>query len=396
MKKYIAGILTVTFGLAVISQAAIVQFNLSPPGTDAAVGLSPLNQVPVATNSTGSGNEISAGISFDTSSSILTVALGYGSAAGFTDLTAPAVSMHIHGPAGPGTNAPVIINLAPYLFTQANLLAGGIIYGQVPIATNQVSDLLAGLNYINIHTTNYPGGEIRAQLVVDTNRPPVIVCAEPVQTECGTPTTLTSHVSDPDGDALVVVWSLNGTAIQTNELAAGAATTPTAVSLTAEFALGTNEVSVAVTDSAGNTATCSTTVTVVDTIPPVITRVTATPKVLWPPNHQMVLVHVAAQVTDACGPTQWKITSIRSNQAVDARGSGHTSPDWQITGDHTALLRAERSGKEGARIYTLTVQATDAAGNLSQKKTVEVIVPHDMGHSGTLVEPSGAQKELRD
>ena len=93
MKKYIAGIVSVTFGLAVIAQAEIIQFNLSPAGTDAAVGLSPLNEVPAATNSTGSGNEISAGISFDTDTSILTLALGYGSAAGFTNLTAPASSM---------------------------------------------------------------------------------------------------------------------------------------------------------------------------------------------------------------------------------------------------------------------------------------------------------------
>jgi hypothetical protein len=72
MKKYIIGIVTLAFSLALNSQAAIIQFNLSPAGTDAAVGLSPLNEVPAATNSTGSGNEISAGISFDTETSILT------------------------------------------------------------------------------------------------------------------------------------------------------------------------------------------------------------------------------------------------------------------------------------------------------------------------------------
>ena len=393
MKKYIAGIVTVTVGLAVIAQAEIIQFNLSPAGTDAAVGLSPLNEVPAATNSTGSGNEISAGISFDTDTSILTLALGYGSAAGFADLTAPAVSMHIHGPAGPGTNAPVIINLAPYLFTPADLGAGGIIYGQVQFPTNQVADLMAGLNYINIHTTNYPGGEIRGQLISELNRPPVIVCAEPTTAECGSLTTLTSQVSDPDGDALVVVWSVNGTALQTNELAAGTTTTPTAVDFPAEFPLGTNQVSVVATDSAGNAASCATTVTVVDTIPPVITRVMATPNRIWPPNHKMVPVRVEARVTDACGPPRWKIISIKSNQAVDAKGSGKTSPDWEITGDHTANVRAERSGREGSRIYTITVQAADASGNLSQRKSVEVIVPHDMGRGE---DRSSNSKELRD
>ena len=73
-----------------------------------------------------------------------------------------------------------------------------------------------------------------------------------------------------------------------------------------------------------------------------------------------------ARVTDVCGPTRWKIISITSNQAVDAKGSGNTAPDWEITGAHTANVRAERSGKEGTRIYTITVQAVDESGNLSE------------------------------
>jgi len=379
MKKYIAGVVTMTLGLAVIAQAEIIQFNLSPAGTDAAVGLSPLNEVPAAANSTGSGDEISAGISFDTDTSILTLAVGYGSAAGFTNLTGPAVNMHIHGPAGPGTNASVIVGLAPYHFTQADPATGGIIYGKVQIPADKVAALLANLCYINLHTASYPGGEIRAQLISEGNRPPVIACPEPVTAECGSLTTVTSKVSDPEGDALIVVWSVNDNAIQTNELAAGSTTAPTEVSFPAVFPRGTNQVTVVATDSAGNSSTCSTTVTVIDTIPPVITRVSATPNHIWPPNHKMVPVRVEARVTDACGPTRWKIVSIRSNQAVDAKGSGQTAPDWEITGDHTANVRAERSGKEGTRIYTITVQATDESGNLSDRKSVEVVVAHDMG-----------------
>src|SRR5262245_45064792 len=101
---------------AVVSHAAIIQFDLSPPGTDAAVGMTPANEVPPAIGSTGSGGEISGGISFDTVSGRLTFAIGYGSAAGFTDLTGPASALHIHGSAGAGTNASVLINLAPYHF----------------------------------------------------------------------------------------------------------------------------------------------------------------------------------------------------------------------------------------------------------------------------------------
>src|SRR5262249_22474576 len=135
-----------SFGLAVgfSAQAALVKFQLSPPSTDTAVGLSPSNQVPVATNSTGSGGEISGGIIFDTESSILQVAVGYGSAAGFTDLTGPANAMHIHGPAGPGTNANVLVSLVPFNFPASDPAKGGVIFANIQWPTNDSEVLLAG------------------------------------------------------------------------------------------------------------------------------------------------------------------------------------------------------------------------------------------------------------
>ncbi len=376
MKNQIA--VFVSLALITAAQAGAVQFDLSPAGKDVAVGLSPLNEVPAVTNSTGSGNELFDGISFDTNTLTLTLAVGYGSAAGFSNLTTFASAMHIHGPAGPGTNGPVIVNLAPYLFLPADPASGGIIFGQVLIPTNEVANLLAGLDYINIHTTNHPGGEIRAQLIPLINHPPLVACPAPWTVECGGAATVSALVSDADGDALTVVWSVNGVALQTNTLAAGSTSTPQNSSFTAEFPLGTNAVVVTATDSAGLAADCNTTVTVVDTIPPTITGIKATPGSLWPPNHKMVTVKVDAQVVDLCGATTWRIVSVSSSEAVNGPGSGNTAPDWQITG-HTVKLRAERSGKTGPRIYTIAVVATDAAGNESQPKTTTVTVPHDRG-----------------
>ena len=262
------------------AQATVIEFNLSPTGTDAAVGLRPANETSVVT-STGSGNEISRGISFDTATSTLTLAIGYGSSAGFTDLTGASTALHIHGPAATGVAAPVLFDLAPVHFPAAIPANGGIIYGSVVYAPAQATELLAGHNYVNIHTAAYPGGEIRGQLV-------------PV----------------PD-------------------------------------------------------------------VAPVITSISVTPNVLWPANHKMVAVQVSAVVTDT-GPTTWRIMSISSSEAVDAPGSGHTSPDWTITGDTTAMLRAERTGKSPTgRVYTITVQATDGAGNHSALSTVTVTVPHN-------------------
>lgn len=374
MKIFIIGM---SLGLAVIAPAAIIPFDLSPAGSGAAVGLSPLNEVPAVTNSAGSGGEIFGGISFDTDTALLSLAVGYGSAAGFTNLTGVATAMHIHGPAGPGTNAGVVINLAPLSFTAADPTNGGIIFGTVPVPTNEVANLLAGLSYLNIHTATNSAGELRAQLIPKSGSPPVVSCPEPVTVECGSVTTVTVQVSDPDNDALQVVWSVNGASLQTNELAAGSTAAPVAVSFAAQYQLGTNLVSVAVTDSTNHSAECSATVTVVDTTPPVITVLTASPSTLWPPNHKMVSIQLAATVTDLCGDTTWKITSITSSEPADAKGSGNTSPDWEITGDHTAKLRAERSGITGSRVYNLTVEAVDASGNVSLPKTVIVTVPHN-------------------
>jgi hypothetical protein len=119
--------------------------------------------------------------------------------------------------------------------------------------------------------------------------------------------------------------------------------------------------------------------TVVDTNPPVITKVTASPGVLWPPNHKMVSVVVQASVSDDSGVAAWNITSVQSNEAINGRGDGNASPDWLITGDHTLQLRAERSGNGDSRIYSITVQATDASGNLSEPETVTVTVPKSAG-----------------
>lgn len=155
-------------------------------------------------------------------------------------------------------------------------------------------------------------------------------------------------------------------------------TTVTVVSdAPAVFPLGTTTVTFTATDGSGNTAKATTTVTVVDTTPPTIKSVTATPNTLWPPNHQMVPVAVTVDVSDICdaSPT-CKIVSVTSNEPIDGKGDGKTAPDWQIVGDLAVTLRAERAGTLSGRVYTITVRCTDDSGN-SSERAVAVSVPHD-------------------
>jgi hypothetical protein len=101
----------------------------------------------------------------------------------------------------------------------------------------------------------------------------------------------------------------------------------------------------------------------------VISRVTATPDMLWPPNHKMVPVQVSVTASDN-GATEpvCAISSIQSNEPDNG--------DSEITDDLTANLRAERLGTGAGRIYTITVECSDAAGN-SATATTTVTVPHD-------------------
>jgi hypothetical protein len=372
MKKIFAVLLS----SALLSQAALVPFGLSPAGTDAAVGLSPANEVPAVLNSTGSGSTISGGIVFDTDTYELSLAVGYGSAAGFTDLTGPATGLALNGPAPTNQNAAVLFDLSAFHFPAADPALGGVIFGSVTVPTNAVADLLAGLDYLNIATATNTGGEIRGQLI---SLLPVVSCPQPVTVDCGITTVLSAQVSSPVGNALTVVWLLNGTALQTNQVAATNPPAAATVTFTGTLPFGTNVVEIVATDSAGYSASCSTTVTVVDTVPPVIVSATATPDTLWPPNHKMAAINVSAVVTDNCGLTTWKIIGVQSNEPANGLGDGNTAPDWVITGDHTVSVLSERSGKGNGRVYTITLQAKDAAGNLSALKTVTVKVPKSQG-----------------
>lgn len=148
------------------------------------------------------------------------------------------------------------------------------------------------------------------------------------------------------------------------------------------FPLGTTLVTWTAIDQAGNTATATQRVTVVDTTPPAITSLAATPATLWPPSGQMVSVSIEAVAEDTCDAAPaCRIVAIASSEPVSGPGAGNLKPDWEITGDLTANLRAERLGQNKGRVYTITVAATDASGNASQAE-LTVTVPHNQGNAG--------------
>jgi probable HAF family extracellular repeat protein len=108
-------------------------------------------------------------------------------------------------------------------------------------------------------------------------------------------------------------------------------------------------------------------------VTPSITSVRATPNLIWPPNHKMVPLSVVADAHAVCGPPVCTILSIASDGPTD-----RITDDTAITGNLTALVRAERSGASMGRTYTITVECDDTAGNAATGTTL-VRVPHDQG-----------------
>jgi len=120
-------------------------------------------------------------------------------------------------------------------------------------------------------------------------------------------------------------------------------------------------------------------VAVVDTTPPELS-IAVSPTTLWPPNHKFVPITVSASTSDICDTSpEIRLLSITSNELANGTGDGSSAADVQGASfgqdDREFLLRAERSGNGGGRIYTITYEAVDDGGNASLREAT-VTVPH--------------------
>ena len=73
----------------------------------------------------------------------------------FSNLLGTQIDAHVHGPAAPGVDGPVVFPLPLGSFS-------ALPWALTP---TDVTNLKAGLLYVNIHTDLHPGGEIRGQLL---------------------------------------------------------------------------------------------------------------------------------------------------------------------------------------------------------------------------------------
>jgi cysteine-rich repeat protein len=222
-----------------------------------------------------------------------------------------------------------------------------------------------GLTYV----ASDPSGNASScttQVTVRDTTPPAITCPPPIVAECAL-----------FGRAFVIP----GTATSSDVCGATTVTGPRA----GLFPLGTTPVNYASTDAAGNQASCSSTISVVDTRPPL--AIAQRSLALWPADHQYRTVNLAdcgIAVEDGCGgrldPSvyQAKITCVTSDEPDDARGSGDgsTSHDIVLVDADTVKLRAERDAGRDGRAYKIHFQVRDASGNRGDG-VCSVNVPRD-------------------
>ncbi|HID29766.1 MAG TPA: hypothetical protein EYP19_07140 [Desulfobacterales bacterium] len=203
------------------------------------------------------------------------------------------------------------------------------------------------------------GEQVLVNAATAPNNPPIALCRDVIleQDECYADISVDNGSYDLDQwDSLIVTQSPAG-----------------------PYPIGENVVTLTVTDINGACDTCYAIIEVTEREAPIIENLVVSPDILWPPNHKMVPVSIAAEVQDNCDPAPTcQIILVDSNEPIDGLGDSNTAPDWEITGALTVDLRAERSGSGGGRVYTIIVECTDASGNTSTD-SVEVTVPHDQG-----------------
>jgi len=226
---------------------------------------------------------------------------------------------------------------------------------------------------------NHDRGIHDLQFAPSVNQPPTADAGFDQTVECagpsGTSVTLDGTMSndpDPFGTLSSFAWTVPGVTLDD----------PTIAMPTGTFPLGMTTATLTVTDESGASDTDEVVIIVEDTTDPTISSVSASPGALWVPNHKMTGVTVSVNVSDICdssiSSSACEIVLVSSNEPVNGTGDGATTPDWVITGSLTVDLRAERAGDKSTRIYTITVECTDASGNISSS-TVEVPVPHSQG-----------------
>jgi hypothetical protein len=188
------------------------------------------------------------------------------------------------------------------------------------------------------------------------NQPPVAVAAAVAPVEATGPSGASvqldgSGSSDLESPTLTYQWKEGATVLANTAIA------------TVTLSVGVHSITLYVTDGGGLVGTTTISVTVTDTVAPVIQTLSASPSLLRSVTNTLVDVTVSGTATDTVTPVPTlQITGATSNEADPTGNPGDLSPDFQASTALTWKFRSERFTY--VRVYTVTVSATDGSGNV--------------------------------
>ncbi len=214
------------------------------------------------------------------------------------------------------------------------------------------------------------------------NSPPLLVPMGEGIYEIDSPIIVGAHISDYDGDLLNYCWLAEGGVLANGSVQTIKQGNP--VNLTTKLSnltLGVHTVRLQVSDGMNPPVSASMTVTITDTTPPRLSPV-ANKTHLWPPDHRMVRIVIHVNASDNSGLPVMLSALVSSNEPETGLGEWDIGPDWNIAaidpveGTVALDLRAERSERGHGRQYTVTITATDHAGNVGTSN-IDIFVPRD-------------------
>ncbi|MFO1077181.1 MAG: hypothetical protein U1E73_05590 [Planctomycetota bacterium] len=272
------------------------------------------------------------------------------------------------------------------LLGPVSVLAGGL----APLALSGVPTLGPGEHELTLQVSDGLSTAVAKMVLTVADSPPTVSCYGGGTYQVGLQAIqLGGSVADFDGGCLSFEWRLGSSVVASGTVSVPAGgdpvtlpvtMVPTSSGLGAIFGPGEYDMELVVSDGVNPAVVCHQQVSVIDSIAPTISPVSDTP-ILWPPNHQLVNVLIAAHAADANGGPVLLEASVASSEDPDKDGDGHTIPDYfgpvidQVTGTIAVQLRAERSGKGKGRTYVIKITATDASLNMT-RSVVTVEAPH--------------------
>ncbi len=184
-------------------------------------------------------------------------------------------------------------------------------------------------------STKIGGLTVLGEITVATNGPPTINCPNPVTMEQTssptTPVTLLAHVTDMDGDPLVVKWYVDGILRSTQNVPSGGPPTDADVTFKDGYLVGKHLITVSVTDGKTDPTTCDSSVTITNSGPTIQCPLPVTIDQNTKNGGKVTLRGHAEDITGDGLTIIWYVGGVPVHTQTKSAGPAPTVMDFEFT-----------------------------------------------------------------